>query len=371
MDRRHFIMLATGTVIGIGGAYYLLNDRSNFTRADLNPNGADIIPLKADEREILLLATLAPSGHNTQPLFIKYIEPYHWIICNDKTRWLPAVDPIQRETMLSVGAFMQNLEYAASHFGYETFSSVTATCNQDEQIVDVILKKAGNIATYDIERIIKRRTVRSNFSSEELKKDDAAYLIEDNSEVITYIPNTAKEYGYLNEQTIDANRIQSYRDSAQSELSEWIRFSSKDAAAHRDGLTMASMEIEGVSGWVLRNYYNKSDVMKPDFREQNVETVKQQVSQSAGWLVIRSKGNGVEALLEAGKCYQRLGLKVREKNIAIHPMSQILEETVTNKLLKDMIGTSDEIQFLLRVGYLKNYPDPVSLRRNIENFIRI
>jgi hypothetical protein len=370
MNRRRFFTLATGAVLGVGGAYFLLSDKSNFTRADSNPNGVGSILLKADEREILFLASLAPSGHNSQPLFIKYIEPYHWIICNDKSRWLPAVDPTQRETMLSVGAFMQNLDYAANHFGYEIQATVLAKTNQDEQLIEVILKNTGKAPTYNIDQIIKRRTVRSNYLSDALNKDDAADLIKDESNVITYVPNTAKEYGYLNEQTIEANRIQSYRDAAQTELSEWIRFSSQDAAAHRDGLTMASMEIEGVAGWALRNYYDKSDVMKSDFREKNVETVKLQVSQSAGWLIITSKGNRVEALLEAGKCYQRLGLKVRERNIAIHPMSQILEEAAANKLIKDLIGTGDNIQFLLRVGYLKNYPDPVSLRRNVENFVR-
>ncbi|MCI3936293.1 hypothetical protein MQX03_03730 [Chryseobacterium aahli] len=33
-----------------------------------------------DEKEILILASLAPSGHNTQPWFVKYHEPFHWTI---------------------------------------------------------------------------------------------------------------------------------------------------------------------------------------------------------------------------------------------------------------------------------------------------
>ena len=52
------------------------------------------------------------------PRRIKYIEPFHWIIENDKSRWLPAVDPTQRETILSIGAFLQNLEYASGNLGY-------------------------------------------------------------------------------------------------------------------------------------------------------------------------------------------------------------------------------------------------------------
>jgi hypothetical protein len=63
-------------------------------------------------------------------------------------------------------------------------------------------------------------------------------------------------------------------------------------------------------------------------------------------------------------------LKIREKNIAIHPMTQILEESSTRQMLNQAIGLSENIQFILRVGYLKDYPPPVSLRRPVDWFVR-
>jgi hypothetical protein len=98
--------------------------------------------------------------------------------------------------------------------------------------------------------------------------------------------------------------------------------------------------------------------------------VVKQVSQSAGWLLITSKDNSAATLLETGSRLQRLWLKLRDKNIAIHPMTQIIEEGSTNQLLNNSIGINDPIQFILRTGYLKNYPQPVSLRRTVEQFIR-
>jgi hypothetical protein len=67
---------------------------------------------------------------------------------------------------------------------------------------------------------------------------------------------------------------------------------------------------------------------------------------------------------------QRLFLKVREKGIAIHPMTQILEEASTQKILNQSIGIRDPIQFILRTGYVKNYPPSVSLRRPVDGFMR-
>ena len=67
---------------------------------------------------------------------------------------------------------------------------------------------------------------------------------------------------------------------------------------------------------------------------------------------------------------QRLFLKVREKSIAIHPMTQILEEPSTKQQLNQAVGISENIQFILRTGYLKDYPQPVSLRRPVDWFVR-
>ena len=370
MKRRKFLTGAGSAVVIAGVTYYLFSDKTNFVRGGNTQNPAGKFPLIADEREILFLASLAPSGHNTQPWFIKYIEPYNWIICNDKTKWLPGVDPTQRETILSIGAFIQNLEYAAANKGYNCRFTILATINQDENIAAVKLTKSAGTATFDIATIENRRTVRSNYLTELLKKEDADYLFSKENDFFNFIHRGSKEYHYLNEQTIEANRIQSYRDEAEKELSEWIRFSSKDAKKNMDGLTAASMEIEGISGWVVRNFYNKSSVMKDSFMDRNIVNVIKQVSQSAGWLLITSKDNAVATLLETGKRMQRLFLKVRDKGIAIHPMTQILEEASTKQTINQSLGITENIQFILRIGYLKNYPDPVSLRRPVDWFVK-
>jgi hypothetical protein len=370
MKRRNFVAFAGAVIIVSGGVYYLSTDKSNFVRSDIKYDPLSNITLNDDERVMLYLASLAPSGHNTQPWFVKYIEPFHWIIGNDKSRWLPGVDPTQRETILSIGAFLQNLEYAANNLGYNCQFSLVATTNQDKNIVDVKLTKAISTIKFGIDQIKQRRTIRSNYLSDTLKKEDSLNLIGEETDFIHYIPNTSKEHIWLNEQTIEANRIQAYRDAAQSELANWIRFSSKDAAQHLDGLTLASMEIEGIPGWYLRNFYGKKEVMKKSFREQSIDKVVKQVSQSAGWFLITSKDNSTATLLETGKRLQRLWLKIREKNIAIHPMTQIIEEATTNKILHQSIGINEPIQFILRTGYVKNYPEPVSLRRSVNRFIR-
>lgn len=372
MKRRQFLAISGGTIIIGGATFYLLSDKKNFTRADVKQEDLLKMSLKSDERAILHLASLAPSGHNTQPWFIKYIEPYHWIIGNDSTKWLPAVDPTQRETILSIGAFLQNLEYAANNLGYACQFNMLAKTNQDEHVIDVKLTKLlkNRAPQYISEKIEKRRTVRSNYLNTPLNRADISYLIDGEADCIQFIPNTSKEHKIINEQTIEANKIQAYRDAAQSELGDWIRFSNKNADKYRDGLTPASMEMHGMPAWIVRNFYDKSSVMKTDFREKGIETVVKQVSQSAGWLLITNKGNTIWELIETGMQLQRLWLSIREKNIAIHPMTQIIEEAATNQTLNQSIGVSDTVQFILRTGFIEKYPQPVTLRRGVDGFIR-
>ena len=370
MKRKKFIGIAGGTAVATGATAYLLSDKSNLVRADIDPTDNRNTTLKPDEKEILFLASLAPSGHNTQPWFVQYLEPYHWIIGNDKSKWLPAVDPTQRETILSIGAFIQNLEYAASSFGYICHWHLLATTNQDERVMEVKLSKKELKNIFDIAKIKSRRTIRSNFLSDVLKKEDLQDLVGSKSEFIHYLPVTSKESQFINEQTIEANRLQADRNPAQQELADWIRFSSRDAQEYRDGLTTASMEIEGISGWVVRNFYGKDAVMKNDFRARGINQVQKEVSESAGWILITSNDGSVATLLETGRRMQRLFLKVRERNIAIHPMTQILEEPSTRQQLNQSIGISENIQFILRTGYVKDYPLPVSLRRPVDWFMR-
>ena len=130
------------------------------------------------------------------------------------------------------------------------------------------------------------------------------------------------------------------------------------------------MEITGLPGFIVRNFYGKNDVMKKGFRDKSIDQVTEQVARSAGWIVITSNGNSVPVLIETGMRMQRLFLKVRSKGIAIHPMTQILEEQATKNVVNSLIGIAEPIQFLLRTGYVAEYPAPVSLRRPVDWFLK-
>ena len=370
MTRRHFLP-AAGAVL-VAGAAFAAWELEQLRPADLDaaePAGPEAVPLLPDERAILHLASLAPSGHNTQPWLVKRTAPFHWIIGNDHTRWLPAVDPTQRETMLSIGAFLQNLEYAAAHHGYACQCTLLAENNQAEDVMTVILTKTPAATSFDVSAITHRRTVRSGYRAEALRPSDVRALTAGETGY-HYFRRDTPEGRWLDAQTLAANHQQTYRDAAEEELSRWVRFSTGETRRHRDGLTPASMEIGGVAGWWVRHFYTPAAVMKDSFRATGLETVAKQVGQSAGWLVLTSPDRAPGTLLDTGRRVQRLWLRVRGLGIAIHPMTQILEENPFAQQANGELGLAEPIQFLLRCGYVDAYPGPVSERRPVAWFVR-
>jgi len=371
MQKRNFVSLVFGSALaGSEGATYLLGDKANEARSDIDLASGGENTLQSDEREILLLASLAPSGHNARPKFVKWIEPYHWIVGNDRSRWLTGVDPAPRETILSLGAFLQNLEYAAYAFGYQCQFSLLAASNQAEQVMDLRLVKADSQDQGNIGSMTLRHTVRGNLLSEPLRKADLARLVADEGALIHYLPAVGKEAHFIKKQIYEANKLQTYREPAQQELADWIKFSSADCRKYRDGLTMGGMAIEGLRGGVLRNFDHKASVMNGNFRKRGTEQARHEVAAGAGWFLITSEDHSVATLLDTGRLMQRLFLKVRTLGTALHPMSQILENSAIRQTLPTGTGLGKNSQFAMRTGYLTSYPPQVSLRRPVSWFVR-
>ena len=110
--------------------------------------------------------------------------------------------------------------------------------------------------------------------------------------------------------------------------------------------------------------------MKQSMRKRSVEQTAKLAGQGGGWFVITSNGESVADLIETGRTFERMALMARERKVAIHPMTQILEEEVGRREIASNHDTGMIPQFVLRAGYLDPYPDPVSPRRPVSWFLR-
>jgi hypothetical protein len=137
-----------------------------------------------------------------------------------------------------------------------------------------------------------------------------------------------------------------------------------------NGLTPETMEIEGFARWYVKLFYSRNSVLADSFRATTIKKIQQQATNGGGWLVITSPNSAIPELISTGRKLQRLWLKVRSKMIAVHPMTQMLEEEPWRSSVTDTLGVNGTIQFILRVGYVKSYPAPVSVRMPLDWFVQ-
>ncbi len=371
MTRRKFIGLAAIGAAGLG-AVSLTTELEGVSRAgvaaavDEGHNGSG---LDREALSILAYAALAPSGHNAQPWKVGIAEPGRWVVEPDPERRLPQVDPKNRELLLSLGAFIENLVLAAGAMGREASVRHLPGPGPDSYKAEVTLNSASATG-YPLERLELRRTIRTGYSNRELKSSDASALCSPLDGRLTYFPRSSEPASWIRESTVAAFTQQTWRNQAQEELCRWIRLKNREAHRLRDGLTPESMEMSWPIRWVARNFLTPESMMNKNSREAGIKSAAAQAAGGAGWLVLTSPGDDAVTLVETGRAFQRLFLSVREMGLALHPMTQMLEEAPYNQDVAATLGLAGIPQFILRVGYVEGYPRPVSLRRPPAWFVR-
>jgi hypothetical protein len=316
---------------------------------------------------VLHHAAMAPSGHNSQPWRVVIHGDDRWTVRVDPDRTLPAVDPDGRESMLSVGAFLETLAIASAAAGRPADIAVRGSHALDPQLVSVTFGH-DTPRDYPLQRTRWRRTLKSGQLGGDIRASDIAALTRACGGGLHYFPRGSRHATCIAEGTVEAFRHQSARDDAQRELARWVRFTPEATARTGDGLTPAGMEVGAVAGWYMRHFMTPDDVTGERFRQAGVEKIARQALEGGGWLILTSASNAAADIIQAGRRFQRMALTTRERGIALHPMTQLLEEPRWRDEIVRMHGPGMVPQFILRVGYVERYPAPVSLRRPVSSF---
>jgi hypothetical protein len=371
ISRRQFLVsIATGALCG--GTASVFSACGGVTRANYS-QGANtssyIFGLDQRDEEILHYASLAPSILNMQPWIVRISDHRKWMVSIDPSRVATALDPENREILLSIGAFIENLSLAASVKGLHPEISVLAQSPFDKDIVQVEFVHKPPV-DYPLQRLELRRTVKKGFQDKILTLETESTLTAVDKDHFFYFPSGTEHATCIRDSVIEQFRIQLNREDAQAEVIKWMRFSDEDAEKNLDGLTLEGMEIGGIPGWYLRHFAEPPDFLKPGYRDKSLDYTSTLAQEGAGWIVITSKDKTVSSLIETGRRFERMALLAREHNVAIHPMSQCLEEKAgINQILSSHLNEFHP-QLILRVGYIDFYPPPVSLRRPMNWFLK-
>lgn len=344
----------------------LLSSCSSYSRTNQKSGLGD----KDELYQILYYASLAGSSHNSQPWKVEVFGNDSILVFADTTRKLPIVDPTSRELYISVGAFIENLYKTASVYGYETDIKINHLSAWSlAPVASIYLTKSETKKEEsDLREIKLRTTLRIPFDTIPIKQDDWMVLVSGDTINIHYLSAGSEKGEYIKQKEIESYTQQAKNKNAQDELASWIRFSNKDVKEKQDGLTTAGMGIKGIGGFVVRNFFNPEDSKKESFVTQGIEKTKLQAENCGGWIVLTQPSENIQSWINTGRLYQSVHLKCRKMNIGFQPMNQLIEEPGFEKETNTFLGLNGKVMFIARIGYVKDFPAPVSVRRPVESF---
>ena len=369
--RRMFLseLIFAGMVLGgsaLGSSCSLLR-RDGFPALE-QLEQVESLPLDPISRKILHHASLAPSGHNCQPWRVRICQNHEWIIEADPARRLPCVDPDNRELLLSLGAFLENLSITAATLGLHAEIEILAEGRQDREVARVVLEEAAR-RDYPLQILGQRRTVKQGQLPRILAASDLARLMSTVEGQAIYAARGSKQATSIEEMAVEAFRLQAHREEAQQEFVRWLRLDNAEVMRHRDGITTDSMGLSDIAGWYVNTFLSPGDFLTDKMRQAGIDATATLAREGGGWLLLTSRNQTIAELLACGRRFQRLSLAACELGIAIHPMTQILEEKGAASLC-EVLGDDTLIpQFVLRVGYLDRYPVATGLRRPVAWFV--
>lgn len=304
---------------------------------------------------ILQYAAMAPSSHNSQPWRVIIDSPDKFFVQSDSSRWLPKVDPENREVMLSMGAFWENLEQAASTFGLKVNAALMADNPKAENILEIQLVQGPRQVDNRLSLMESRSTHRLGYEKKELKSSDLTECQRLLPVNLAYFPRDSREGEWMARELPRAMKKQAFNEKKQAELGEWLRFSRSRTSQRCDGITPDMLGLSPIMKLMWYAFMNPLSTRSDFFRRGAVRSLKKKVKACAGFFIITSDDFSVPSLLQAGREFQRLALKCTELGIEVQPVSQLIQESPWNKELMEIIQVDKPVQWVLCVGYSKKH----------------
>lgn len=361
-SRRGFLQLLTAAGVTTAGGYALIaaapwlnyEEQANQIRRPFAKDSTMPTPM----RELIRYATLAASGHNTQPWqFVVKADAIE--IHPDYTRSLPVVDPHHRELWISLGCALENLLVAARAAGY----AAEVTYPDTAAYIHVRLTTDRAQQSPLFAAIGLRQNTRSTYDGQPIPVatlDDLQSLPLEPGVVLHYVLTPGERetvLDYVNQGNLHQYADQTFID----ELINWLRFNKKEAMASCDGLFTRSSGNPEVPRWLGRLFVAGT---KP---QQQADADAKKVRSSPGAVVIAAEGDDKTAWVRTGQVYERLALKLTSLNIKSAFLNQPIEVAPLRAQFQIALGLGASPQLLVRFGYANAMPR--SLRRPVDQVI--
>lgn len=382
ISRRRFIRVAGGGGVVLAAGAAGLSQCDPMPRSAIAAWTAESGPEPDPRRRALALAILAPNPHNLQPWLVDLTEPGSVVLHVDRQRLLPMTDPQNRQILIGHGTFLELLDMAAradghrleirlfpeGAFGPEGVDDrpvahirfVADPAVVRDPLVAQIRHRRSNKQPYDLERPVTEAEAAALHGVGLADGVDLHLALE--GQVASTLRAVAGR----------AVRIEMETPHTHRESIDLLRIGAAEIAARPDGI-----DLHGPMFWWMK----RLGLMTPE-KLTTPGTMAWQggIDYAMGWVAgtgafgwLRTADNGRPAQVAAGRAYARLNLAATAQGLAMHPVSQVLQEYPEMAALQreflDLLGPAGEgrVQMLFRLGHARQVPP--SPRRGVEAIV--
>ena len=312
-----------------------------------------------------------------EPIKIKIINEEKAEVYYDKKLGLPAESFGIAFGYVCAGVFLELLKMTAANMGYHieeklSYKTMDFTSSDYLHLIgELTLRKSSHIREqFSLKDIEKRQTSRLAYETTlapqavvDAAKAEAqkfGYVLH-----ITTDEKLVKEIIYVNQRTLFYDLDDKH---VRNEIKGYLRYSHKEAAEKKDGLSAECLVVPGTLLQFLMEHHGVwSWPLIGSFIKQVYLDSMKGVPQIA-WLTGPFKNN--EEYLRAGRCFIRIWLLFTQKDIYLHPFGSVITNTRAHKEFCELVGEKEQngmAWMLFRFGYSKKPPE--AFRRGIEEMI--
>lgn len=347
---------------------------------------------RLDDPRLQLVANglLAPSGHNMQPWIVRLdpSDPLSFDVYADPDRLTPAVDPVARQTMVSVGTFLEYLRVAGDRLGWQLAIDLFPDGAYDEGRLEqsmstlpaarVTLIEAPQGSVGDYESLFLSDTNRDPYAATQLtagQRDELTNLAAEGGPSLQLLEGQ-QDRDWLAEHAVRGTTIEAVSVAAAAETAAVFRSNEWQKNEHPWGFAVEGQGTSGVMKYLMQGLLTLFPGMNEGeaAAKRSIDLTAAEVAATPAYSIIRTTGNSRADQVEAGMLYASFQLRARTLGLVVQPLSQVLEEypameqeyaAVHERFAPD----GSTIQMLARVGTpTREYP--TSMRRTVEDLVR-
>ncbi len=361
MSTRRNVLIGAGAVGVAGGALLLArHDMGSMARYNAAV-GRSRVPMRPGTDDLVRFATLAASGHNTQPWRFR-VHSDQIDILPDLARRTPAVDPDDHHLFVGLGCAAANLALASAAQGRP---GEIGFDSDDGGFVRFVSGAGAAAASMLFDAIPRRQSTRAEYGGRAVSPADLAVLA-----AAAVVPGvdlvliTVREkIDQVRDLVLAGNTAQMADAAFRRELVSWLRFSPRHAARMGDGLFSAASGQPALPEWLGPTVFERLVST-----ESENKAYAMQMRATAALAVFVGRDSDPAHWVQAGIACQRFALQATALGLSHAFMNQPVEVASLRPELAALAGLPGRRpDLLMRFGYGKDLP--FSARRPVEAVI--